>query len=113
MDIALKIGNYSVSSNPTRGFIFAGGNLGGIISAVLNMVISVAGILLFIWLIWGVMQYIFAGGNKEALAKARARITNAIIGFIIVVLAYTIQEYLKDVFEPQAVNITPVTVPTK
>ncbi len=69
--------------------------LGGIASVALNLIFYIAGLLLAIWLVWGVMQYIFAGGNKEALAKARSRITYALVGFIIVVMSFTISQYIK------------------
>src|SRR5258708_76455 len=55
-------------------------SLAVVLSAILSLVFSIAGILLFVFLLWGVVQYILAGGQKERMAKARARITYALIG---------------------------------
>lgn len=69
--------------------------LGGLVSSSLNVVLLIAGFLLLFWFSWGVFQYIFAGGKKEALAKARTRIVWAIVGFIFVFLTFAISEYAK------------------
>lgn len=77
-----------------------GEKLGDIISASLDIVFLIASFLMFIWMLWGIFQYIFAGGNKESLAKARSRITWAIVGFCIVLLSFTIWQYAKEIFSP-------------
>lgn len=87
------------------GSIFAGDlvkaritNLPGVISAFGNIAIYVAGFLMFFWLIWGGFQYIMAEGDKEKLARARGRMTWAIIGFLIVVVSFAISWYAEDIF---------------
>lgn len=86
--------------------------LGGIVSVSLNLIFYITGVLLAIWVVWGVMQYIFAGGNKENLAKARSRITYALIGFLIVVMSYTISQYVQAVLNPNNPPITPISTPS-
>ncbi len=66
-----------------------------------DIILWISIVLMFTWMVWGVFQYLFAGGNKENLAKARSRITWAIVGFMIIVMAYTIQKYVKEFFTPQ------------
>lgn len=73
---------------------------GGILSPLLNIFFLIAFVLMFVWFVWGIFQYIFAGGDKEKLAKARSRITWAIVGFCVVILAFTIQKYAKEIFPP-------------
>ncbi len=95
--LSLKIpGNDQYIPGPP-GFKFANSDsqtsLGFVLSSFLNIVFLIAGFLMFYWLAWGVMQYIFAGGNKDALAKARARITWAITGFIILVISFAVSQY--------------------
>lgn len=51
---------------------------------------------MFIWAAWGVFDYIRAEGNKEALAKARKRIQWAIVGFIILLFAFMISEFIQN-----------------
>jgi ABC-type uncharacterized transport system permease subunit len=101
-EIAIKLpGGYGVANPP--GFKFYNSDAGAVISSAIELVIYISAFLMFFWLIWGVFQYIFAGGDKEQLARARKRITWAIIGFFIVLLAFTISRFLGDIFQP-AVN---------
>lgn len=87
-------------------------SIGGVLSPAFEIVFLIASVLMFIWMVWGIFQYIFAGGNKEALAKAKSRITWAIVGFGIVVVAFTIQQYAKDIFPPNpATPLTPISTP--
>lgn len=88
------------------------GDLTGVVSGFLNIGFFIAGFLLLAWFSWGVFQYIFASGNKESLAKARARIQWAIIGFLIVVISFAASQYIRTIL-PVRENqrITPVTEP--
>lgn len=75
-------------------------DLASILSGLYQIAIYIAGFLAFYWLIWGAYQYIMARGNKEELAKARTRITWAIIGLLIVLLAYTLARFASEIFPP-------------
>lgn len=63
-------------------------------SAVINQIVTaflwVMGLVAIIYLIWGGMMYITAGGDAEKAGKGRVAITNAIVGIIIVALALVI-----------------------
>lgn len=86
--------------------------LGGVLSGLFNVALLIAGFLMFIWIIWGVYQYIFAGGNKDGLAKARSRIIWAIVGFIILLLAFAISQFFQEVINPADPPIKDITKPT-
>lgn len=89
------------------------GVLGILVSNILEVAFIISGFLMFFWLVWGIFQYIYAGGNKEGLQAARQRIQWAIVGFIIVVFAFLISTYVKTFF-PQVNEfnkVTPITVP--
>lgn len=73
-------------------------NLGAFISGLLNIALYLAAFLAFYWLVWGAFQYILAKGDKEGLAKARARITWALIGLIVVFMAYLIATFAGEIF---------------
>ena len=83
------------------------GTLGGLISQLLNVVFLIAGFLMFIWATVGIFQYITAGGNKEGLAKARARITWAMVGFLFVMISYLLSTYVQQIFKPNNSIIVP------
>lgn len=75
-------------------------SLGNTVSNVLILIFAIAAFLAFFWLIWGAFQYLFAGGDKEGLAKARARITWAIVGLIFVFLAFILTQFIAQILQP-------------
>ena len=72
--------------------------LGDVLSGFLNIVLFIAAFLAFYYLVWGAWAYITAQGEKENLAKARLRIRWAIIGLMVVFLAYFIAKYASEIF---------------
>ena len=71
-----------------------GGEGAGGISLVLNNLITLiyifAGVIFIFMILWGAFQWLTSGGEKEAVAAARGRITNAIIGIILFAVAFAI-----------------------
>lgn len=65
-------------------------NIENIINNVLKIIFMAAALLVLIFLIIGAFQWIMSGGDKEAVGKARNRITHALIGLAILVLAFVI-----------------------
>lgn len=111
--IAFKIEDLGFVDSPIRTIRQEEGVLGILVTNFLNIAFIIAGFLMFFWLVWGIFQYIYSGGNKEGLQAARQRIMWAIIGFIIVVFAFLISQYTKEIF-PQVnefTNVTPITIP--
>lgn len=85
--------------------------LGDFLSSGYDVIIYIAGFLMVIWFFWGVFQYIFAGGAKETIGKARARMTYAIVGFVIVIMAFFIGDYVKDFAKPSEITPTQIIAP--
>ncbi|MCS7093106.1 MAG: hypothetical protein NZL96_01575 [Patescibacteria group bacterium] len=52
--------------------------------------ITVAGFVLLLFLLWGAFDWITSGGEKEKIAKAQSKITNALIGIVLVFVVLTI-----------------------
>lgn len=65
-------------------------NIGQLISAVVGLLLILAGILAFLYLILGGIQWITAGGDKAGMETARNKITHAIVGLIIVGAAWAL-----------------------
>lgn len=86
-------------------------SLGGIISAALDLAILAAAVLMFFWMIWGVFQYIYAGGDKESLGHARKRITMALVGFIITILALAMSQFARTIIPFRDQRIQTISVP--
>lgn len=83
------------------GFTHNSDKLGDIISQFYYITLTLAGFMAFFWFVWGAFQYILARGDKEQLARARARITWAIIGLVIIILAYFITNFAVAIFPPE------------
>ena len=65
-------------------------NFGAMFSSILNVVMLIAAVLVFAYLIFGGIQWITSGGDKGKAEEARNKITAAIIGLIIVAASYAI-----------------------
>jgi hypothetical protein len=73
-------------------------NFGSLFSALVGLIIIVAFIAAFIYLIWGGFQWVTSGGDEAAVAAARGRITQALIGLVIVVAAWAIFQLIESFF---------------
>lgn len=61
-----------------------------IVSTAIKFILIVAFIAAFIMLLIGGIRWILAGGDEKAVAGARGTITAALIGLVIVLVAYAI-----------------------
>jgi len=64
-----------------------------IVAYVMTWVLGIVAIIAFVYLIISGVNYITAGGDAEKATKARTGILNAIIGIVVVVLAYFILRF--------------------
>ncbi len=67
-------------------------NFGDLISSskILDYVYSAAGIALLVYLIMGGLQMMTSKGDPKAMQMAQGKITNALIGFIIIAVAFVL-----------------------
>lgn len=85
-DIESKIASFPFTQN---------NGLGIFISNLLGLLIGIAAVLLLVFLVWGGIEWILSGGEKAGVENARNKITNALIGLVIVVAAWAIFSLLK------------------
>lgn len=90
--------------NPNQG----GAALGKLIGNLLGALFIAGFLLAFMMLIMGGVQWITAGGDKQALEKARNGITNAIMGLVIVAASYALMNLVGQFF---GIDITSITIP--
>lgn len=69
-----------------------------IVSAVLSVVLPIAGFITVIVIIISGIQFVTSSGNPEAAAAARGRLTYALIGFVIIILAFSILQIVDNLF---------------
>lgn len=81
------------------GFAFSGeqGTIGNIVSEFIKYLFPLAGILLLLYLIIGGFGLMTSGGDPKAVQSAKSKITNALIGFVIVFAAYWVVQIVASV----------------
>ncbi|MBI4008684.1 hypothetical protein HY357_00450 [Candidatus Roizmanbacteria bacterium] len=80
-------------------------DLGATIARLINLFLIVAGLAILIYMLWGGFDWVTSGGEKEKVEKARNKITNAVIGIFIVIIALT----LFNVIAGNVLNIIQLT----
>jgi len=84
---------------PLEGYNTEGYNtIGDIINNLVPFVISIGGVLLFFILMWGGYDYVTSQGTPEKIKSANAKITAAIVGFILLVLSFLITRVISYIF---------------
>jgi hypothetical protein len=68
----------------------AGDDLGTLIKNTVTLFFSIGGIGFTIMILWGTVNWILSGGDKEKIAGARKRITTAIVGLVLLSLTFVI-----------------------
>jgi heme/copper-type cytochrome/quinol oxidase subunit 4 len=69
---------------------------------VVTWVLVLAGILAVVYLIYGGIMYITAGGEAEKATKGRTAVINAVIGIIIILLAVVIVRWVMGIVQSGA-----------
>ncbi len=75
-----------------------GAGPGDIINKVIPYVFAAAGIAMLIYLVLGGLQMMTSQGDPKAMEGAKGKITNAILGFVIIVVAYSLVVVLGKIF---------------
>lgn len=69
-------------------------SLGYVISFVIRAALSLLGVIFIVIMVFAGYRWMTASGNEEAIKKSQESIKRAIIGLIIVVLAYAITAFV-------------------
>jgi len=68
------------------------------ISGAISLVLIIVSLIFFFILVVGGLKWITSGGDEKKVAAARAGITNALIGLVIVFAAWAIMKLIGSVF---------------
>ncbi len=63
-------------------------NIGDIITKLVPYFFLAAGVLLLLYLLWGGLSLMLSQGDPKAIEGGKGKITSALIGFIIIFVAY-------------------------
>lgn len=69
-------------------------SLGFVISMVIKAALALLGIIFLVIIVFAGYRWMTASGNEEAIQKAQSSIKRAIIGLVIVILAYAITAFV-------------------
>lgn len=78
---------------------------GRLLSTIVNGIILIGGVVFFIMLLIGGVQWITAGGDKGKLQEAQERITQAGIGLLVLFASWAVIKLVETVFGIQILNI--------
>lgn len=70
----------------------------GLISNVLPFIFGAAGFALLIYLVMGGFQIMLSRGDPKAVQGGQGKITNAIIGFVIIITAFLLTRLAGQIF---------------
>lgn len=90
--------NFTDLLSAVPGFKFTNTTLSGIVGAAIPFIFSLAGIALLTFLIWGGFQYLTSAGDPKKTESAKNTLTWAIVGFIVIVVAFWLTQIMSYVF---------------
>ena len=72
------------------------GSLGEGVTFLVAPMFEIAGVLLVIWFILGAFDILSSGGSKEKVAEGQGKITHSVIGFIMLIMAFFIIQFIPE-----------------
>ena len=87
---------------------------GELLSASIKFFFVIAGLAALFYLLWGALSWITSGGDAEAVAAARGKLTSALVGVILIIAVLAIIWSLEQIVFNQRVCLglsCPVTLP--
>ena len=85
-------------------------DIGKLISTGISVVIIVSGILVFVFLVWGGIEWLTSGGDKGKVENARNRIVSALVGLAIIAASWALVRIIAYFFGVDA-GLSTFTIP--
>lgn len=79
-------------TNPGTGRKIGYGTINEFIGNAIQLIFIIGIIMVLVMLIWGGVEWIMSGGEKDAIGKARGKILNALVGLAILAVAFAIAQ---------------------
>ncbi len=79
---------------------------------IIRFILIVAFVIAFIMLLVGGIRWILAGGDEKAVEKARGTITAALIGLVVVLIAFALIKMVETFFGVSVLTGAGVGIPT-
>lgn len=85
--------NTIITQNPTPG-----AGLAFYIAQMWKTAVTVGGLAFLLYLVWGGIEWMMAGGDKGKIEVAQNKITNALIGLALLVGSFSISLFIQGAF---------------
>lgn len=108
-------GNLAQITNPVMQNILRGGKdtggsaVGSLVGSLLGLFVIISFVIAFVYLVLGGFEWTTSGGDKAKLQSARDRITNSLIGLIVVSASWAIMSLVGDFL---GITFPNFTIPT-
>ena len=76
-----------------------------LLPSLVGLVLVIGAVLFFFILAMGAIQWITSGGDKQALEGARAKISNGLVGMIILLCTFAIIRFIEYFFKINILTI--------
>ncbi|WKZ25369.1 MAG: hypothetical protein QY322_03175 [bacterium] len=98
----------SLVTRPTGGESF----LQLLLPKVVGILLVFGGVAFFFMFLWGAITWIVSGGDKASVENAKGRITNAIIGLVLMVGVFAIAKLIEGFFgiDILSIDIGPLVI---
>jgi len=73
---------------------YGNAELGTAVGRMINIALSILGLVATVLIIVGGFQWMMSGGNEEAIGKAKKLMIAGVVGLVIVLLAWAISKFL-------------------
>ena len=98
--INLNFGETAIENNlPGASDASGGEGFGLLLNQLLSIALTIGVIAVLLFLIWGGIEWITSGGDKSKTEKARDKITQAVIGLVILVSAVAILMFIQTLLD--------------
>ena len=104
MKLAQDLEKIQSEAFPDFTFLGEQGTIGNIVSEFIKYLFPLAGILLLLYLLLGGFSLMTSGGDPKAVQGAKSKITNALIGFVIIFAAYWIVQLVASILGLEAIT---------
>ena len=93
----MAAGDVTLPNYEGTGFKFENGTIGDVFSELLPYIYVVAGLILLIMLIMGGFGLMTSAGNPDKTKAGYGKITNALIGFLIIFVSYFVVQLVETI----------------
>ncbi len=90
----ISVGDTGLGTTANAGGYSAAGSLPTLIGNIIEVALGFVGLIVFAIILYAGFLWMTAQGNEEQVGKAKQMMSNAVIGFIIIVAAYALTSYV-------------------